>query len=132
MTRCGSLVLLVLAACVHEDAPQTIVLQPPNVVLETRASDNAARTGPRSDAAHVEILPTKRTDRPARVVGVVDAHVEMGDHARALSVLREKAAELGADAVIGVELAHGEGHQGAPIHLSGLAIRYLNRSLVTD
>lgn len=50
----------------------------------------------------------------------------------ALAVLREKAADMGADAVIGVDFQHGEGHDGEPIHLSGLAIRYLNGRIATD
>lgn len=92
------------------------------------SGDPGSRTALPSRAAHVQVLPEKRPSRPAEVVGVVDAHVDMGEHDRALAVLREKAAALGADAVIGVDLQHGEGHKGEPIHLSGLAIRYLDAS----
>jgi uncharacterized protein YbjQ (UPF0145 family) len=35
-----------------------------------------------------------------------------------------KAAQLGADAVVGVEFHHGEG-EGEPTHPSGLAVKFL-------
>ena len=76
------------------------------------------------DPARVLVLQTKHLDRPAEVIGVVDAHEAMGRHEAALWTLRKKAALLGADAVIGVEFNHGEGHD-EPTHLSGLAVRFL-------
>jgi hypothetical protein len=76
------------------------------------------------DPSHVLVLETKHLDRPAEVVGVVDAHEEMGKHEAALWTLKTKAARLGADAVVGVEFHHGEG-QGEPTHLSGLAVRFV-------
>jgi uncharacterized protein YbjQ (UPF0145 family) len=39
--------------------------------------------------------------------------------------LRVKAAQLGADAVVGVEFHHGES-EGEPTHLSGLAVKFLS------
>lgn len=76
------------------------------------------------DPAHVLVLEGKHLDRPAEVVGVVDAHEEMGKHEAALWALKTKAARLGADAVVGVEFHHGEG-EGEPTHLSGLAVRFI-------
>ena len=70
------------------------------------------------------VLETKHLDRPAEVVGVVDAHEEMGKHEAALWTLKTKAARLGADAVVGVEFHHGES-EGEPTHLSGLAVRFV-------
>jgi hypothetical protein len=81
-----------------------------------------ARAG--NDPARVLILQSTHLDRPAQVVGVVDAHEEMGKHDGALRALQTKAAQLGADAVVGVEFHHGEA-QGEPTHLSGLAVRFL-------
>lgn len=75
-------------------------------------------------AGRVLILSTSHLERPSEVVGVVDVHEEMGKHEEALDLLRRKAAALGADAVIGVEFHHGEGHS-EPTHLSGLAVRFL-------
>ncbi len=89
--------------------PQNVVMLP-------------ARGG--ADPSHVLVLETKHLDRPAEVVGVVDAHEEMGKHEAALWALKTKAARLGADAVVGVEFHHGEG-EGEPTHLSGLAVRFL-------
>ena len=83
--------------------------------------------GRRTDAAHVLVLQTTHLDRPAEVVGVVDAHEQMGHHEDALKELREKAAALGADAVVGVEFHHGEG-AGEPTHLSGLAVRFIGNA----
>jgi hypothetical protein len=80
----------------------------------------------RTDPAHVLVLQSTHLDRPAEVVGVVDAHVAMGSHDSALDVVRQRAAALGADAVVGVEFHHGEG-EGQPTHLSGLAVRFIDR-----
>ena len=130
MKRVALSCLAALAGCAHDEPGQTIVVHPSPVVLEAHGGPTSMTT--RSEPSRIQVLPTKRPDRPAEVVGVVDAHVPMGDHDRALAVLREKAAALGADAVIGVDFAHGEGHGGQPIHLSGLAIRYLERPLAAD
>lgn len=81
----------------------------------------------RTDAAHVLVYQTTHLDRPAEVVGVVDAHEEMGHHEDALKELREKASALGADAIVGVEFHHGEG-AGEPTHLSGLAVRFIGNA----
>jgi hypothetical protein len=75
-------------------------------------------------ASNVLVLQTTKLDRYAEVVGVVDVHEGMGDERVALQRLREKAAAMGADAVIGVEFHHGEG-DGEPTHLSGMAVRFV-------
>ena len=80
--------------------------------------------GAGGDPARVFVLETKHLDRPAEVVGVVDAHEEMGKHEAALWTLKTKAARLGADGVVGVEFHHGES-EGEPTHLSGLAVRFV-------
>jgi hypothetical protein len=76
------------------------------------------------DPSTVLVLQGTHLDRPAEVVGVVDAHLKVGDQDAALAALRRRAATMGADAVVGVEFHHGEG-PGEPIHLSGLAVRFL-------
>lgn len=116
-----------LAGCAHDEPGQTIVVHPTPVVLEANGTTpSGGDMAVTRDGGHIQVLPTKRPDRPSEVVGVVDAHVPGGDHERALLILKQKAAELGADAVIGVDFAHGEGHAGEPVHLSGMAIRYLD------
>jgi hypothetical protein len=77
-----------------------------------------------ADPSRILVLETSHLDRPAQVVGVIDAHEEMGKHEAALWALKTKAAALGADAVVGVEFHHGEG-EGEPTHLSGLAVKFL-------
>jgi hypothetical protein len=77
-----------------------------------------------TDASNVLVLETTKLDRYAEVVGVVDVHEAMGDERAALLSLREKAAAMGANAVIGVEFHHGEG-EGEPTHLSGMAVRFV-------
>jgi uncharacterized protein YbjQ (UPF0145 family) len=74
-------------------------------------------------AARVEVLESESVARSTEVVGIVDEHEPMGDEKRALLELRKEAAALGADAVIGVEFHHPD-RAGAPIHLSGMAVRY--------
>ncbi len=88
----------------------------------TQAPPPSANGG--GDPARVLVLQSKHLDRPAQVVGVVDAHAEVGKHEAALWILKTKAAQLGADAVVGVEFNHGEG-AGEPTHLSGLAVKFL-------
>lgn len=135
MKRVAFVLVAALAGCVHEETPQAIIVHPTPVTVEARLASARSAGGDLvpsgsggTDASRIQVLPTKRPDRPAEIIGVVDAHLPMGDHASALALLKQKAAELGADAVIGVDFAHGEGHHGEPIHLSGLAIRYTERS----
>jgi len=84
----------------------------------------ADHRGAQGDPSRVLVLESTKLDRPAEVVGVVDAHVPVGSHASALDVMRRRAVQLGADAVVGAEFHHGEG-EGQPTHLSGLAVRFL-------
>jgi hypothetical protein len=80
-----------------------------------------------SRARRVLLLQGRKLDRPAEVVGVVDAHEPSGREDVAFQRLQQSAAALGADAVVGIDFHHGEG-QGEPLHLSGLAVRFLDRS----
>jgi hypothetical protein len=135
---CGLLVVAALAGCASEYHPeyhpqtttsyQQIVSYPTNVFMNASppmaaaASEGATTT--QGDPSRVLVLQSTHLDRPSEVLGVVDAHVPMGGHDKALEVLRRRAAALGADAVVGVEFHHGEG-EGEPTHLSGLAVRFL-------
>jgi hypothetical protein len=74
-------------------------------------------------ASRVLILETTDLPRPAEVVMPLDVHEPVGDERTAMRILREHAASIGADAVVGVEFHHG--HGGGPIHLSGLAVRFI-------
>jgi hypothetical protein len=102
----------------------------PTTVFQTSGSPPIVSNAPETvaaaqgDPSRVLVLQSTHLERPAEVVGVIDAHVPMGSHEAALDVVRRRAAELGADAVVGVEFHHGEG-EGQPTHLSGLAVRFL-------
>jgi hypothetical protein len=76
-------------------------------------------------ASRILVLQSTHTDRLTEVVGVIDVHAEMGGHDAALEMLKERAAQLGADAVLGVEFHHGHGEE-EPTHLSGLAVRFID------
>ena len=78
---------------------------------------------PTAAGARVQVLESETTGREMEAMGIVDAHEKPGHHEEALQELREAAAALGADAVIGVEFHHGEDH-GDVSHLSGMAVRY--------
>ena len=130
LAACGAIALC--AGCAEE--PQTLIAYPVPAHYETRVytspSPAAAAAEPRIVATdesvrRVLILQTRKLDRPAEVVGIVDAHEESGREEVALDELRRKAAAIGADAVVGVEFHHAEAN-GEPIHLSGLAVRYIS------
>lgn len=55
------------------------------------------------------------------VLGLVDVHEDVGTSEQALGELKMRAAELGAEAVVGVDFEHGDGHEAT--HLSGMAVR---------
>jgi uncharacterized protein YbjQ (UPF0145 family) len=88
--------------------------------------DHEHHAPPRStseQAAHVKVLETTSLACGAtEAVGPVDVHEPMHSEEEALDMLRRRANDLGADAVLGVEFHHGAGGV-APTHLSGLAVR---------
>lgn len=103
----------------------------PTMVLVPAPSGHVVRAGPSTPAGieggGVLVTASRKVDRPTEVLGIVDAHEPSGNEAAALASLRARAASMGADAVLGVEFHHGdENHE--PIHLSGLAVRYLESS----
>lgn len=121
---------LIATACGGAEPPAATAKEPaePSVVAYAVTVQNGpalevSRPGG-GPAPQILILQTTHLDRPAEVVGVVDAHEEMGNHDAALDDMRRKAAALGADAVVGVEFHHGEA-PGEPTHLSGLAVRFI-------
>jgi hypothetical protein len=69
----------------------------------------------------IVLLASSRLSEPAEVIAILDLHLAHGEHDRGLEELAMAAAEIGADAVVGVELHHG----GEQLHLSGLAVRVL-------
>jgi hypothetical protein len=73
------------------------------------------------DPSHVVVVESTHLDRPGEVIGVVDVEDAKGSHDSGLALLKRRAAEMGADAVVSVEFHHGDG----PAHVSGLAVRFL-------
>jgi len=76
-----------------------------------------------AESGGIVLLASARLAEPAEVIGILDVQLPHGEQQRGLEELAFAAAELGADAVVGVELTHGEGK--GPMHLSGLAVRVL-------
>ncbi len=89
----------------------------------TGARPRAAEEPLSARASRVMILETTDLPRPAEAVEPLDIHEPVGDERTAMRMMREAAAAVGADAVVGVEFHHG--HGGGPIHLSGLAVRFI-------
>jgi hypothetical protein len=71
----------------------------------------------------VVIMSSDDPGRAAEVLGVVDVAGAQASGSSGMWLLRRRAAELHADAVVGVELHRGT--RTGPPRLSGLAVRYL-------
>lgn len=78
---------------------------------------------PQLELAAQSVRVMARNDLGCRseVLGLVDVHEDVGTSAQALEELKLRAAELGAQAVVGVDFEHGDGHEAT--HLSGMAVR---------
>jgi hypothetical protein len=92
--------------------------------------DPSPSPGPRTTIAvpvraDIVVTPARKLDRPTEMVGVIDEHEPSGRQDAALALIRERAAAMGADAVLGVEFHHGD-EKDDPTHLSGLAVRYVD------
>ena len=79
---------------------------PRPAVIEQPPTPPAA---PPVDPSHVLVLQGS-AERPSEVLGLVDVHGRMGEEDQALGRLRERAAQMGADAVLYVEFHHGGEH----------------------
>ena len=56
------------------------------------------------------------------ILDVVDVHTMATSEDKGFDELRERAAQMGADAVVGAEFEHGDGAE--PSHLSGMIVRF--------
>jgi hypothetical protein len=118
---------------VIDRATREVVLTERAVLTCSDVPPTAAPTGARLSppltfeerASRVVLLDGTDPGRASEVIAIVDV-TNAGDDVRGgVWMLRRRAAELGADAVVGVELHRG-GRRGA-LRLSGLAIRYTGR-----
>ncbi len=74
----------------------------------------------------VKVLQNPDPGQPTQVIAVLDIHEPTGSQDAALRTIKERAALLGADAVVGVEFHHEEAGNGPPeveTHLSGVAVK---------
>ena len=78
------------------------------------------------DPSRVLVVEATHLDRPNEVIGVVDVANDADTREAGVALLKRRAAELGADAVVGVEFHHGDG-AGHPPRASGLAVRFEGR-----
>ena len=72
-------------------------------------------------AQNVRVMARNDLGCRTEVLGLVDVHEDVGTTEQALGELKMRAAELGAEAVVGVDFEHGDGHEAT--HLSGMAVR---------
>jgi uncharacterized protein YbjQ (UPF0145 family) len=138
--------LLIAPGCegAFADAPPALAVAPPapvygyasgpgREVAPTKTAAELAKSEPLPSAGKVhakvapaDVLVTRgMLTRPTEVIGVIDVREEQGHHAAALDDLRHKASELGADAVLDVELYHDGGQSSPTTHLAGLAVRFV-------
>jgi hypothetical protein len=97
-----------------------------SVLAQPVASERTEPKPPSVDPSHVLVVESAHLDRHGEVVAVLDAEDTLGTHASGVALLRERAAALGADAVVSVEFHHGDA--GRPSHVSGLAVRFSRAS----
>jgi hypothetical protein len=128
MTAVKTILAASLAACVPPQAAQ-----PTNVYVSSEAHASVETSGeaPCGDctampprARTVQVFVDKRIPRPTEVLAVFDFHTDANSQDKGFDELRMRAAQIGADAVIGAEFEHGEGNE--PSHLSGMAVRFLD------
>jgi hypothetical protein len=112
------------AQCCLVPATVPVIEAPPPVV--TYSAPEPPLVAAPSRASSVIVLQSTHIDRLSEVVGVIDVHTEMGGQSAALAELKWRAAQMGADAVVGVEFNHGHEDNG-PTHLSGLGVRFIDR-----
>jgi uncharacterized protein YbjQ (UPF0145 family) len=121
-------------ACVDENGaqasdPSVVAVSPPGattIIVNGKASIDAVPAPTEGSllsvsdpASRVRIYTSK--DIEGEVVGVLDFHTRADSQDKGFDELKRRAAEMGADAVIGAEFEHGD--EGAVSHLSGMAVR---------
>lgn len=121
---------LTIAYDVVERASGSVVLRSQATLVCTDAPSGTGSVvtphrEPTLDERTERVLVTSGDDpgRAAEVIAVVDVSGTQASGAEGMWLLRRRAAELHADAVVGVELHRGT--RRGPPRLSGLAVRYL-------
>jgi uncharacterized protein YbjQ (UPF0145 family) len=112
------LLLALFPAC----TPAETMREPALAGTESAVESGASKRPLDAKEAKILVTPDSNLDRHLDVVGVLDFHTKADSEEKGFDELRRKAAELGADAVIGAEFEHGD--KGEPSHLSGMAVKY--------
>ena len=89
----------------------------------SRSARLSPATG-RSDPARIVVLAAQDPGRPYTVVGIVSAQVDGEDPEGLREELCVAAAELGADALLGLEVYWGEGSWNAGLRGSATAVKF--------
>lgn len=77
----------------------------------------------------VSVYSTNKTGKDYWVIGEVIAVADAGQNAsRSVSLLKKQAANLGADAIINLQLEFSEGYWATGIKATGTAIRFKNNA----
>jgi hypothetical protein len=90
--------------------------------VEPPATPEPATTAEPVDPSHVLVVESAHLDRPNEVIGVIDVQDAKGTHDSGVALLRERAAQIGADAVVSVEFHRADA--GHVAHASGLGVRF--------
>ena len=88
-------------------------------------SSDYTASSPMYDAAtlkRIVVTTDKSVGRDCEIVAVFDVHTDADSQDKGFDELRRRAAEVGADAVIGAEFEHGD--DGEKSHLSGMAVKW--------
>ena len=82
----------------------------------------------KSDTARIEIYCLDQIDRQYKIIGKVIASADAGESAdRPVRLLKEQAAELGADAIINFRLLFITGQWDTGIKASGTAVKFTGK-----
>lgn len=120
------LTLIAFVASLTACAVSSPAHSPPLFVEATPTNDPGSELSPAAvpGRGSVIVLVEKWVPRPTEVLAILDFHSTADSEDKGFDELRQHAWMLGAEAVIAAEFEHGEG--GAPSHLSGLAVRFLD------
>jgi hypothetical protein len=89
-------------------------------------TDDAVRApADASDASEVKVYSTNKIGKSYKTIGIVVADADAGDDAeKAVKALRQEAAQLGANAIVGLRLEVNYGFINSAIRATGTAVRY--------
>lgn len=96
-----------------------VVPRPGSVEAQPDETPALAHREPTDPSRVLVLTESSRRDRPSEVIGVLDVRVSTDDREAAIEMVKQHAAEMGADAVTSLEFH--------PRRVSGLALRFPDR-----